>query len=419
MTVQRSSPRPGTRSRKVSKGAARRRAGAAATLVAAQVSVGSFLRATRERLRLTQAEVAERTRDAPWQLSRAAVSAIERGQNFPGLEAMLALSNVLQIDPKELIERARLTAVVPVDISGLDDEELEDRAGQYFWAGDYKNALSVYDAMVQKLALEEHDEPERLAARLATVEVRRATTLKRAGALISAIASAERAIVLAAAVPAIQAEAYVVLADLQVQRGHLPLARDAAERAVDLAEKGGNTKALAWGWLVNGRVLFLAERYGDARDAFLEARRQVAISEDARHLTHIEGNVGMCLVADGELDEAREWIERAVNLARKHEQPALEASWLVEAGKIALRQERLDDADDLARSALGIARSRDHHLTIFRAEWLRHGIALLRNPDTPDRGRLDSLRELFRKLDQHEGIDEIQEFKQAILSTGA
>ena len=86
-------------------------------LEAAQISVGNFLRSTRESLRLTQAQVAAKTRESPWQLSRAAVSAIERGQNFPGLEAMLALSNVLHIDPKELIERARLTAVVPMDIT--------------------------------------------------------------------------------------------------------------------------------------------------------------------------------------------------------------------------------------------------------------------------------------------------------------
>ena len=75
-------------------------------LEAAQVTVGNFLRTTRESLRLTQAQVAERSHKTPWQLSRAAVSAIERGQNFPGLEAMLALSNVLNIDPKEVLERA-------------------------------------------------------------------------------------------------------------------------------------------------------------------------------------------------------------------------------------------------------------------------------------------------------------------------
>ena len=186
--------RPESRGRRTSRPRKRGRTDSSAdVLESAQASVGSFLRSTRVSLRMTQAQVAEKTRESPWRLSRAAVSAIERGQNFPGLEAMLALSNVLHIDPKELIERARMTAVVPVDITGLSDEELENRASQFFWAGDFKRALSVYDAMADKLALEA-PEQEEVVARLATLEVRRATTLKRIGALISAIARAERAL---------------------------------------------------------------------------------------------------------------------------------------------------------------------------------------------------------------------------------
>jgi tetratricopeptide (TPR) repeat protein len=367
-----------TRSRATRSGASKRQraedrpAGdsTASTLEAAQISVGNFLRGTREALGLTQAQVADKTLGTPWRLSRAAVSAIERGQNFPGLEAMLALSNVLQIDPKELIERARLTAVVPVDISGLSDEELETRASQYFWAGDFKQALSVYDAMVQKLALEEREEAS-IATRLAELEVRRATALKRAGALFSAIATAERAISLSARIPHIQAEAYVVLADLQTQRGHLPLAGDAVERAIALAENG-NRQILSWAFMVKGRLLYLAERFEEALEAFSVANRHADAANDIRHLTHITGNIGMCHLSLGRHAEAREWLTRAIELARRHKQPALEASWLVEQGKVALSEDQPELADRLASSALRVARPRDHQLTVFRAEWLRH-----------------------------------------------
>jgi len=378
----------------------------------AQVSVGNFLRSTRESLRMTQAQVAEKTRESPWQLSRAAVSAIERGQNFPGLEAMLALSNVLHIDPKELIERARLTAVVPVDITGLSDQELENRASQYFWAGDFTRALSVYDAMADKLALEA-PEQEEVAARLATLEVRRATTLKRIGALISAIARAERAISLATALPAIQAEAYVVLADLQAQRGHLPLAGDAAERAIALASRA-NPGRLAWAYMVKGKALYLGKEFEAAKQAFLEARRQADAHGDRQHLSHIAGNTGSCYMSLGDTDRARGWIEQAVSLAREHGQPALEASWLVELGKIALARGEAQEADRLAVRALEIARPREHRLTIFRAEWLRHRLARRARPADPDEARVHLLQELFRQLDEHEGVDEIVEFKKAV-----
>lgn len=383
------------------------------TLEEAQLSIGNFLRATRESMNLTQAQVAERTRKGPWQISRAAVSAIERGQNFPGLEAMLALSNVLQIDPKELIERARLTAVVPVDITGLSYEELEGRASQYFWAGDFKHALAVYDAMLQKVALERPEEPAELATRLATLEVRRATTLKRGGALLSALAAAERAISLSSALPEIQAEAYVVLASLQCQRGHLPLAHDAAQRAIELSRlASAETQARAW--MVQGQFLYQSKQYDEARQAFHRAMDCAQLGGDTWHLTHIEGDIGMCWLAQGQREEAIRWLDRAVARAHEQKQPALEASWLVELGKIALAQGQAAQAERLARAALRIAKPGEHYLTIFRAEWLRYRVSQHIRPKRPDRQRLALLGGLYQHLRQLEGIDEIQEFKQGL-----
>jgi transcriptional regulator with XRE-family HTH domain/Tfp pilus assembly protein PilF len=411
--------RPSTRrrdsgDRKLSKPRSSTRAGGSADLLSeAQISVGNFLRTARESLRLTQAQVADKTRESPWRLSRAAVSAIERGQNFPGLEAMLALSNVLHIDPKELIERARLTAVVPVDITGLSDHELENRASQFFWAGHFKQALSVYDAMVHKLALEA-PEQEEVVARLATLEVRRATTLKRLGALISAIASVERAISLSTRLPKIQAEAYVVLADLQAQRGHLPLARDAAERAIELATRA-SPERLTWAYMVKGEALYLGEQFEAAKQVFLEARRQAETHRDQQHLSHIAGNIANCTMSLGDADEAHSWIAQAIRHAREQGQPALEASWLVESGKFALARGDPQEADRLAEAALKIARPREHGLTVFRAEWLRHHVACRLRPDEPTEARVSLLRELFRQLDEHEGVDEIVEFKNTVL----
>ena len=101
---------------------------------------------------------------------------------------MLALANVLYVDPKELVERARLSTAVPVDITGLTHEQLERQASRYFWSGDFRKAISVYDAMLEKISLEDEGPSENRQRRIATLEVRRATALKRAGALASSAA---------------------------------------------------------------------------------------------------------------------------------------------------------------------------------------------------------------------------------------
>jgi tetratricopeptide (TPR) repeat protein len=354
------------------------------------------------------------TRESPWRLSRAAISAIERGQNFPGMEAMLALSNVLYVDPKELIERARLSTVVPIDITGVSYDELDRQASQFFWAGEFRKAVSVYDAMLEKAALEPNGDEVERAQRIATLEVRRATALKRAGALLAAIATIERAISLSESFPGIQAEAYVVLAGLQCQRGHLPLAADAAARAIELSSSAA-PPTQGWAWMAKARVDYLSDRFVEARQAYLEARRRAELAGDHHHLTHIDGNIGTCYLAQGNTNEARRWIRRAIDSARMRNQPTLEASWLIELGRIALSERNGKQADRLAQAALRIARPREQLLTIFRGEWLRHQVARANDPSRSDRARLAYLKKLFMQLDQHEGIDEIQEFRRTAM----
>lgn len=386
-------------------------------LETAQQAVGIFLRTTRESQNLTQEQVSSLTRGASWQLSRAAISAIERGQNFPGMEAMLALSNVLYVDPKELLERARLSTVVPLDITNLSYEELERQANQYFWGGDFRKALAVYDALLEKIALESPERSEESSRRIASLEVRRATALRRAGALLSAIATAERAIALSTDYPEIQARAYVALAGLQAHRGNMPLARDAAERAILLASKVADPRVQGWAWNVKAKVHYMSEHFEEARKAYTKSRDLAIEAGDLQHLTHNEGNIGMCWWEEGVLEEAAAWLTRAVERARKQAQPALEASWMVELGRMALQQGHLDEADRYAQASLRIAKPREHFLTIFRAEWLLHLVHRRTAPMDPDRPRLEYLRKLYLHLDQYEGIEEIQEFKKTALRT--
>jgi tetratricopeptide (TPR) repeat protein len=166
--------------------------------------------------------------------------------------------------------------------------------------------------------------------------------------------------------------------------------------------------------MVQGKVQFLSGDFGAAKQSFLGAREHAEAHADHRHLSHIAGDIGNCCMALGDLKAAQGWLERAVAHAREREQPALEASWLVEQGKIAMVQGATEDADRLAREALKIARPRDHRLTVFRAEWLRHRVARQTRPEEPDPERVARLHALFRQLDEHEGIDEIVEYKQSV-----
>ena len=64
-------------------------------MAAARQAIGRFLKSTRQTMRLSQAQVAVLASRNSLPLSRAAISAIERGLHLPSLEALLTYWNAL------------------------------------------------------------------------------------------------------------------------------------------------------------------------------------------------------------------------------------------------------------------------------------------------------------------------------------
>lgn len=377
-------------------------------------AVGAVFRSARETQKLSQEQVAALTAARAPEISRTAISSIERGTNLPGLEVLVSLSEVLYVDPAEILDLVKIRTAQPVELTGVTREDLATQAEKYFWAGDYRRALATYDAILHHLALDPpRDAYER--TRLTTRhEINRAATLRRCCALTAARAAAERAVSLARGVPDLQSEAYVALASVLSDGGRLLFARDAVEHAVRLSSScGPRTRGMAWN--EKGGVCYQSGEYEAAQTAYIEARRLFLEAGDQRHLVHIEGNLGSCLLAEGKTEHARERFAAAVDLARKSGEPALEASFLIELGGVAFLKGEFEKADGYAEAALRIAKPADHVLTIFRAEWLRHKVASGRSPEAPDRHRLAYLRRLHGRLGEHRGVDVVREFEVALI----
>lgn len=382
--------------------------------------IGVVLRSAREAQRLSQEQLADLTQEqAGGAVSRAMISAIERGQALPGLEALLSITAVLHVEPAEIFERIKLQgAAAPVDLSGVSVEDLRRRAEQLFWSGDYRSALTVYDTVLERLVLDPPVEPDARRRAEARIEIDRAVTYRECSALRAAEASAKRAVQLARGMSDLQAEAYMVLASLHSHEGFLDLASIEIERAASLAVNEG-PRLQGQTWMQKGNILHRLKEYEEARQAFLQARRFALSARDYHDLVRIEGNIGACLFDLGRHAAAGKQFIKAVDLARKHADPAMEASWLVELGRLALHGGALDDADRYASAALRIAKPSEQVLTIFRAVWLQHLIAERRNPADRDRHRLAHLKRLYVRVRNHQGLDVIQEFTRTVLGASA
>jgi tetratricopeptide (TPR) repeat protein len=339
------------------------------------------------------------------------ISAVERGRHLPGLEVLLTISQVLHVAPTEILERLELAQTELPELGSFSPDELDRQAAERFWAGDYRGAVARYDALARRLAEQPVDDPREQTLRVVRTEIRRATALRRYGAMTAARAAVERAIALGDGNARLQAEAYVVLVAILAKAGCQPLARDAADRAVALATESGEPAVIGWAWIERGVALSASGRIEEALRAFVEARGWVRRAGDRAHEINVEGNLGDCFARLGRLRYAKTRFLRAIVLARRRRIPASEAIWLVELGRVALRCDELDEADGCAVAALRIAKPAEQRLTCFRAEWLRHLVCRRRRPGDPDRHRVAYLKKLFVRLEEHRGIDEIAEFK--------
>jgi tetratricopeptide (TPR) repeat protein len=183
---------------------------------------------------------------------------------------------------------------------------------------------------------------------------------------------------------------------------------------VDLAQDG-DAAVRGRALLELGEVLFVSGDLKQATEVFVEAREQLREGGDEGHSSHAEGNIGLCWAARNMPDRALKWFRRGLDLARKQSLPILEARWLTEIGKTALLNGDGPEADRYALAALAIARPREHWMTIFRAEWLRHRVVAAdvgkEDAKTVDRSRLARLRKLLLHLADHKSEPEIRDYE--------
>ncbi|MCP3981146.1 MAG: tetratricopeptide repeat protein [bacterium] len=370
-------------------------------------SIGALFRTAREVQGLSQDQVAALAANPSGSVSRTTVSSIERGR-LPNLEALVALSRVLHVDPGEVLEQVDLATGVPVDVSGMSYDTLMDRARGLFWAGDFRRALAFFDAALHQLVLDPPDEDSERVRCHASIEINRAIALRRCGALRSARAAAEKAVELAGDSPHLQSTAYVALTAVLVHLGQRRFAADAARHAFRLATSDGQ-KAVAL--LEKADLLDLDGDHEAGYSTLLEARKLLGPTTSDPHIVHVEGGLGHFLLAMGRTKRAQQKFVKAIELARKQAMPGHEALWMVELGRLCLRQDDLEQAEGCAVAALRISKPLEQHETSFRAEWLRHLVVRARKPKNPDRHRMVVLRKLYRFVRENRKVDAVLEYE--------
>jgi tetratricopeptide (TPR) repeat protein len=296
-------------------------------------------------------------------------------------------------------------------------EDWEREGAQAFRRGAFAAAAAAYATILERLAAAGPPDDAEGARLQGEIEVRQAAALRRAGKLVEAKRIAERSIATAPDSPDVHAAAHIVLSELHLLAGNRPLAKLSADVAA-AAAAGVDGPVSAWALAAQGRLLWSQQFHEDASQAFMQAYNLCRRHADFANAAIAAGSVGMCLMEVGRLPDARNWVGRAAEEAREAAIPAVEAAWTVGLARVALAEGATDEAANLAEAGLAIAQPLGLHLTVFRAEWLRHYLVTLAEPGVVDRARMAVLRKLKPALADYTGDREVQDLLATLAPKG-
>jgi len=178
----------------------------------------------------------------------------------------------------------------------------------------------------------------------------------------------------------------------RLQRDYVAAHED-VERALELAQDLGDRRAMA-------NTYFQASLIAQRQGHWVQSRGYAQRAKDLYQELNDERNVGRLLLALGGLtlllgdeDQAVEHLKASFSRALESDSPPDAAQALQGLARVHLSRGEFDQADELARKALGLLEGREDYLHEVCPSQLVLGRALL------ERGRLDEAGDCFRAAD--------------------
>jgi tetratricopeptide (TPR) repeat protein len=334
---------------------------------------------------------------------------------MPGIESLVSLCTVLNLDSREILECGVSPMELSGDVAGSSIAELERRVAVLYWNGQFRATAVLCAALLARIETERSSEPTERQRLCVRMELGRAGALRRCGRFQAAEAAARRGLFFAARNVNFQAESLLTLARVHTSQAVYPLARATSDQAVRLASGGGSPRVLAFAWAAKAGCLYATAQFEESAEACRRARDFSVLVGDECVQAGAEGTLGSCLLDLGHPRAALMQYARAVELARRGGDRNGEACWQLERGRVAVRLEALDDAERSAAAGLRIARTGDNPFALFRGIWLQHQIARRRNSLKPDGQRVAYLKRLYPRVAGEKNMDVIREFRLEIL----
>jgi len=151
------------------------------------------------------------------------------------------------------------------------------------------------------------------------------------------------------------AELQGALAGILSSRGQLDRAMDAAREGVAFGKKSGEERLIQQCLMRYGEIAIVAENYAEARKIFSETKEMAEKNNDEALASLCNLHQGEILLRLGKLDEAVDWLHRALESFLKTSNRIGEMNVWMQLGNISLIRDQLQTATDHYAKASQIA----------------------------------------------------------------
>lgn len=374
--------------------------------------LGRDLKKLREERKLTLGGVESLSVGFGERIAKTYLFRVERGKTYPTLSRLRILSRIYRVRLSRLVEslenaveEQELSADLGVDIKQATFEELRKHGIAAERGGEFSKATLLYRAAWQR-AQQEEGTPEERAIRIAKARVDLAIALRNAGHLELAREEAEAALELAPRPSNLLDSARLTLATIYRRAGQVALAREVLEGL--LSRSGELTqKTLVGAHETMGNTLVAC----DPRKAALHYRAALVIVKKSRddfdHCSLIN-NIAVAEARAKNFDRALRLLHEGYELAKRRHFNSILAIIASEIAKTLYLKGDRDGARGSLREANDIARRGDYHGLLFINHYYMRRLAIDEGNAAEARIAESSLKFFATKLE--EPCDELKAY---------
>jgi tetratricopeptide (TPR) repeat protein len=382
-----------------------------------QQRFGRYLRSIREQRKLSLDAVEEMSAGYPERITKSHLSRIENGQAIPTFPRMFALSQIYGVPVASLAEHFEVTLMQEMQPEGLREGEvaaLREEALRLRRSGRYKEALQVYDALLQR-----GDGGQEISAtEWVELALNRINCLSKLSRHLAAKEECEMLLGRRDLSPEHREHALQLFIIACYRLGRLTVARMAMqlsheERAALDPEHELHASAAS----LEGNLMFSLSKFQEAFESFADSLERYERLGRPFEACRQRLNLGAVLIKLGRPTEAKERLTEAQEAAREGGYERLQAIAISNLGLLSFEGGDLAAAEARFIQSNGIARPREYYGLVFQNCFYLWKIAAARGDDASRRVNERSLRTYVTRV--HEPSPEIEEYRQYLAGGGA